>query len=64
MTETVSILRAWFLQATRINGSLDTMEIDYETVADFLVFKKLFNERTTSVKFILKALKIKLEGIN
>lgn len=40
------------------------MEIDYQSVADFLVAKGLFTEQTTSVKYLLKALKIKLEDIN
>jgi len=37
------------------------VEIEHSAVADFLVFKGLFAEKETGIKFILKILEIKLD---
>lgn len=42
-------------------GSLDMVEIEHTYLADFLVYKGLFTERETGLKFILKTLEIKVE---
>ena len=43
---------------------MDTVEVEYTAIADFLVFKGLFTERETGIKFILKVLEIKLDDNN
>lgn len=59
MTESLEILRSWFKESVERCGSLDTVEIDYTNIADFMVFKGLFTEKETGTKFILKFLEIK-----
>ena len=40
------------------------MEAEYSAIADFLVFKGLFNERETGIKFISKVLETNFDENN
>ena len=64
LAETEIHLRKWFQEAVDKCGSLDTVEIEHCAVADFLVYKGLFTEKETGLKFILKVLEIKLDDNN
>lgn len=64
LSETLDMLRRWFSEAIERCQSLDQVEIEHTAVADFLVFKGLFTERETGIKYILKVLEIKLDDSN
>lgn len=64
LSETLAMLKRWFAEAVDRCQSLDTVEIEHTAVADFLVYKGLFTERETGIKYILKVLEIKLDDNN